>query len=491
MASGQGMDSTLLYDLVLAGGRVIDPESGLDAPRFVGISGDRVARISSDRLPGKRELDVSGLVVAPGFINVNSHSWTPLGQDFEVSDGVTTALELEAGACPAASFGTYEPIRIAGNSRLNFGCSVSHAFARAALLEGAGAATGFDQLSAQQIAGTGSMAMNTAAFEAVLDAAQVQGLEQLLREELAKGVGLGIGMLLDYLSEVVSDAEMRAIFSVAGDTGAPIIVHVRRGNAGDSAGLREIISYARDSGARVHICHVHASAMGGIEEFLDLIRTARKAGVSITTESYPYNAGSTLITAAVFNRNWQEVFGISYEDIELASTGERLTRESWDYYREHAPESTIIHHYNREEWSSIATTAPDVMVAADGVPIFSLDAKVTPFGIGSNARTLGRYVREQRSLSLVDALRKMTLLPADMLSAYNPAFRRKGRLQEGMDADITVFDPATVIDRATFREPYQRSAGIEHVLVNGEFVVRDGELVQDAYPGRRIQRFPS
>ena len=127
-------------------------------------------------------------------------------------------------------------------------------------------------------------------------------------------------------------------------------------------------------------------------------------------------------------------------------------------------------------------------MASDGVPALSLDSKVAPWGVGTNARMLGRYVREKQSLSLMDALRKMTLLPAEMLSDYNPGFERKGRLQVGMDADVTVFDPQRVIDRSTFREPYQASEGISHVIVGGQFAVRSGALSKDAFPGSRVQQ---
>lgn len=477
------------YDIVIAGGRVIDPESGLDAIRDVGIAGARIEAVSAERLTGATTIDASGLVVAPGFINLHSHSWTPLGQEFELRDGVTTALELEAGAYPVADFGTHAPIAIAGRARINYGASVGHAWIRSAILEGDEALAGADAMVARAIEEGGAGDMDRPAFRQPLSAEQLETLRQHLESGLDRG-GLGIGMLLDYMSEVVDDAEMRVIFDVAAERRAPVIVHIRRGIAGDISGLNEIIDYARASGASVHICHVQANAMGNIREFLRVIRAARADGVEITTESFPYNAASTSNTAAVFDRDWQTIFGITYEDVEWAATGERFTEAMWHEYREKYPGGTIIHHYNREEWTSVATNAPDVIVAADGFPIFSLEQKVAPFGIGTNSRVLGRYVREKGSLSLTDAIAKMTWLPAGVLAGYSPAMAAKGRIRAGADADITVFDPETVIDNATFAEPFQPSSGIVHVLVGGRFALRDGEL-QDVFAGRRVLRSES
>jgi dihydroorotase-like cyclic amidohydrolase len=478
---------TTVYDFVLNGGRVIDPGSGLDAIRNVGIAGGSIAAISIEPMQGSTTIDVSGLVVAPGFINLHSHSWTPLGQEFELSDGVTTALELEAGAYPVANFGTHAPIAVAGNARINFGASVGHAWIRSAILEADDSLSGADHMVASAISEGGAGDMERPAFRAPLSPQQREELRVHLETGLDDG-GLGIGMLLDYMSEVVDDAEMRAVFELAADRKAPIIVHIRRGVAGDPAGLQEIIEYAQESAAAVHICHVQANAMSNIEEFLRLIREARDEGTKITTESFPYNGASTSNTAAVFNRDWQTIFDITYEDVEWAATGERFTEEMWHEYREKYPGGTIIHHYNKEEWTSVATNAPDVIVAADGFPIFTLEQKVAPFGIGTNSRVLGRYVREKGSLSLQDAIAKITYLPAKMLQDYSPRMALKGRIKVGADADITVFDPERVIDNATYADPYQASSGIVHVLVGGQLAVHDGALLQDVYAGRRVLR---
>ncbi|MDJ0865571.1 MAG: amidohydrolase family protein [Myxococcota bacterium] len=475
------------FDLVLRGGRVIDPESGLDAVRDVGVRDGRIAAISETPLAGAQVLDARSRIVAPGFIDLHSHSPTPLGQRYQVLDGVTTALELEAGAFPVDAFGS----QVRDGALIHYGASVGYGSIRLEVKHGLRRPhllTDAIELQGWRGAWTAVRSLFVEpreVFEEPASPAERGALRALLEAGLDQG-GLGIGLPLDYISEAVDADEIRMIFEVAGARGVPVFVHVRRGVNGDPAGLYEVLELARETGAAVHVCHVTHNAMRSIELFLAEIRRAREEGADVTTELLPYNAGSALISSAVFGRDWQTIFDITYEDVEWAETGERFDREMWERYRKEHPEGQVIHHYLREEWTRRALVEPGVIVVSDLLPMETEESKVAPHN-GAFAKVLGRYVREAGLLDWSEALARMTRLPAQRLEGFAPAFARKGRVQVGADADLTVFDPATVIDRATYRNPYQPSAGIVHVVVAGTPVVRDGALVEGVHPGRLLR----
>lgn len=462
------------YDLVLHGGRVIDPETGLDAVRDVGIRDGRIAAVSETPLRGDETMDATGHVVAPGFIDLHSHTPTPLGQRYQALDGVTTALELEAGAYPVGALEAF----VDGRPFINYGASVSHLAVRLLVKQG---------IEKPHLLSGIDFVASRPTFTEPLTAQELGELRDHLERGLRDG-GLGIGLLFDYLRAAVGPEELDIVFAVAAEYRAPVFVHIRRGLPGDAAGLAEMIELARRHGTGLHVCHLNANAMSNVDGFLAMIDEARAAGVDVTTEAYPWNAGSTSISAAVFSRDWQSIFGISYEDVEWAETGERFDEKMWNEYREKYPGGTVIHHYGREEWTREAITAPGVMIASDAMPVTAPEDRVHPRGIGTFAKVLGDYAGDgEGRLPLAEALRKMTLLPAQRLASVAPAFTRKGRLQAGADADITVFDPTAVAAAASYRAPLRPSRGIAHVIVGGQFVVHDGELVEGAAHGVLIK----
>ena len=451
------------FDLVLRGGRVIDPASGLDEVRNVAIRDGRIAAMSRRPLDAREVVDVSGLVVAPGFIDLHAHGQDPESSKWQAHDGVTTALELEGGTLQVADWYAAR----AGKARLNFGATASHVQARGArLLES----------SAPQGPGV---------YQAATPE-QLAEIEKRLRQGLAEGA-LGIGMGLGYTPGATREESWR-VFKVAAEKEVSIFVHVRYAGMVEPGSsieaIHEVIGNAAGSGAAVHIVHIGSSGLRQTAILLDLIDGARRTGVKVTTEVYPYTAASTNIKAAILDPGWRERLGADYGDIEWVATGQRLSEQSWEEYR--AKGGMIIAHIIPEEAVDLAVARPGVIIASDGVPF--TDGRAHPRGAGTFARVLGRYVRDKQALTLIEALRKMTILPAQRLERVAPQMLKKGRLAEGMDADITIFDPATVVDRATFAEPALASAGIPHVIVNGTFVVRDGKLIDDARPGRAVRR---
>jgi N-acyl-D-aspartate/D-glutamate deacylase len=442
------------YDLVIEGGRVMDPASGLDAVRNVGVRDGQIAAVSESTLHGDRVIDASGLVVAPGFVDLHEHGQHEEAYGLMVRDGVTSALELEVGTGDVE--GWYAERE--GGQIVNYGVSSGHIPVRMAVLGDPG--TG---LLPAGIGGSGTASP------------QMLGeIERRLRQGLAEGaVAMGFGSA--YTPGATMD-EIRRMFGVAAQVGASVHIHIRNG----LAGLDSTLTAARAARTPLHIVHANSSSGPQISEFLAAIQAARDAGQDVTTETYPYGAGMTEIQSALFD-DWESWDEEDFQRHQLVATGERMTRES--FARARTEGGTVIIHSRTEEMTRTAVASPLTMIASDG---FIEQGRGHPRTSGSYSKVLGRYVRQEGLLTLMEALRKMTIEPAGRLEARVPAMGRKGRLGLGADADITIFDPATVIDRSTYEDATIPAEGIPYVIVGGVVVVDGGELT-DARPGRAIR----
>lgn len=447
-------EQTPPYDLVVANGRVLDPESGLDAVRHVGIRGGKIAAVSETPLTGTRVIDVSRHVVSPGFIDLHEHGQQDESYRLMVRDGVTAAFELEVGTGDVAAwYAAREPGQI-----INYGASIGHIPARMKVLGDPG--TG---LLPAGIGGSGT------ATEA-----QMAAMEAILREGLAQGaVAMGFGSAYTPGAPM---SEIERMFRVAAEGGVSAHIHMR----GGLEGLRETIAAAAAAHAALHIVHVNSSADTEIDAFLAAIKAARDAGQDVTTEAYPYGAGMTEIKSALFD-DWRTWPDSRFALHQLVSTGERLTRATFGKAREAG--GTVIIHGRSEEQTRAAIASPLAMIASDG---FIQSGRGHPRTSGTFAKVLGKYVREDKVVPLMEAVRRMTLEPARRLERRTPAMANKGRIKVGADADLTVFDPATVIDRSTYEDATIPSAGIPYVIVGGQAVVDGGNLTA-AKPGRGIR----
>jgi N-acyl-D-aspartate/D-glutamate deacylase len=439
----------------------MDPESGLDAVRNVGIRDGKIMEITKHNLRGKETINARGMVVAPGFIDLHEHGQEPRNYEFQAHDGVTTSLELERGTADVDAWYAQRE----GKSLINYGVSIGHIPVRMAVMRDPG----------------GFLPVGDAAHRP----ASQKEIEQI-RAAIAKGLrrgALAVGMGINYTS-ATSHAEVVEVFKVAAQFRTSVHVHLRYAGMKEPttglAAIEEVIAAAASTGAPLHVVHITSMGLKDTPQLIAMVEGAHAHGMDVTTEAYPYPASSTAIESAVFDSDWQEAEGITYKDLQWAKTGERLTAETFEKYRK---QGGIVINFNIPE-SAVreALADPNIIVASDGMPITG--PKVHPRGQGTFCRVLGRYVREEKVLDLMTALRKMTLLPAQRLEKRAPVFQNKGRIRVGADADITIFNPDTVIDKATFEDPLQFSAGISYVLVNGVPVVKDGTTVPGIFPGR-------
>lgn len=435
-------------DLVIAGGRVIDPESGFDGPRHVGIRGDRIVAMSATPLQGRETIDATGLVVTPGFIDLHRHAHGDQSHRYAARDGVTSAFEIEIGAQDVDAW-----YRGLGPARLiNFGVAASHIGAR------------------MQVLGDKGFLLPTGPGRGAATPDQIATIVALVEAGLRDG-GVAVGTGPAY-TPGASAEELAAVFRAAAAHGAFVLAHL----GGSAGGFEALMALAASTKAGLHIAHINSTAGDDVRAWLDAIGRARTRGQDVTTEVYPYTAGATLIQSALYD-GWETWPDTRFQMLQWAATGERLTRETFGKYR--AQGGSVIAHGNTEDLLRIGIVDPLPVFASDGGRDFD-DRPTHPRASGTFARVLGRYVRDEGALTLADALRRMTLEPARRLEGRVPEMRDRGRLRVGAFADITVFDPRTVIDKSTYTNAAVASEGIVHVLVNGVPVVRAGVVDESA-----------
>lgn len=491
------------YDVAILNGRVMDPETGLDAVRNVGIRGDKIAAVTEKPITGNETIDASGLVVAPGFIDMHHHNaGAPFGQKLALRDGVTTPMELEAGVYPINEW--YAAIE--GRCRTNYGASVGTIAVREHI---------FNDGYKSKFAGDFVYDMTGAASEThtsmkwssqVATPEQVERIGEMLEEGLREGA-IGIGHCPGYMVAGTTQQESMLCQKLAGEHGRAVFLHGRFSSqmppVSGLLGFLEQMAPQEVYGGGLVIQHMTAQALSESPQALQLIDAARDKGIQVLAEIYPYNFGGTIVGADYLHpNNYQRNMARDYKDIIEQSTLTPLTKERYEELVATAPGTSVMFYNATEDTVYEALAHPTSVLGSDAFPYTAKEtgevalAWDVPFdavnghprGAGSHARLL-RWTREKKvDIPLVLAVSKMTYSIARFLEDNGvPQMATKGRIQEGADADITAFDPDSVTDNATMEQGGLASTGIPYVVVNGIPVVRDSETVDGVFPGRPVR----
>ena len=491
------------YDVVLQGGRVIDPETYLDGIYNVGINGGQIATITKDKLDGKDIVDASNLIVSPGFIDLHAHAQNIASNRIQGSDGVTTALELEAGILPIGEF--YDNCAKEGRP-INYGASAGWAWAR------------LESMNPEKGKMVPNVAWTFGSFglkEWTGNISSDKELEEILEltEQGLKEGGIGIGVLHAYCPGAAT-TELLGLWRLAAKYGRPTYTHLQNVSMVEpksgTESLVELMGLAAATGAHTHVCHLNSVSLHDAKQNTDILKRAQAAGLRVTTEAYVYGAGCSAIAAAEFDpKDVEERMGITWSDLTLVKNMHDFTsKEEFVEARNTNPGDSVIVHFLREDDNpqdaamlDLSVMFPGAGICTDSIPwtdasgaFYEGSEWPLPEGLNSHPRAAGNYcrflrkwVRERGVMSWMDAIRQASLNSALILDDCVPGMKKKGRLQEGMDADIIVFDPETVTDTATFQEPLQLSKGMQHVIVNGTFLIRDEVLDAKAMPGRAVR----
>jgi N-acyl-D-glutamate deacylase len=490
------------YDLVITGGRVIDPETGLDEVYNVGIKGDKIAAVTKDKIEGKDSIDAKGHVVCPGFIDMHHHNVDiPFGQKLALRDGVTTPMELEAGVYPVDEWYANKK----GKSRTNYGASVGTIPVREHI---------FNPAYKTKFAGDWIFDFEAAAKESHISMSwvtqratpeQIKKYERMLEEGLQQG-SVGIGHAVGYMVAGCSQQESIIAQKLVGKYGQSTFVHARFSSqmppTSGILGFLEMMAPQEVYGGGIVIQHISAQALRDTMAALELVDAARAKGIQILGELYPYNYGGSMVAADYLHPdNYGPNMGRDYKDIIEISNVTPLTKERYDELNKTAP-GTLIMFYNATEEDVYKGLAhPTTVLGSDafpysvretGKPAMDWDVPFDavnghPRGAGSHALLLSLVREKTVDIPLSLAVSKMSYMIAQYLEDNGvPQMANKGRIQEGKDADITIFDPKTVKDNSTMKDGGLPSTGIPYVLVNGTVVVRDSHTVNDIFPGKPI-----
>lgn len=496
------------FDLLITGGRVMDPETGFDAIADVGIRDGSIVAIGHDLGPATHRIEAAGQIVAPGFIDLHSHGHSIAADRMQAFDGITTTLELEIGTLPV---GPWYAAQAARGRILNYGSSTAWINARKAVM------TGIDLSGLTPLEATAAGVEDNRWATDVAEPAQVADIVARVREGILDG-GIGIGFPNAYASGA-GVKEMTELCQMAADLGVPTFTHVAYASNVDPRSSIEayirLIGYAGATGAHMHICHLNSTSGIDIARAAEILQKAQAQGLPITVEAYPYGTGSTVIGASFLSDPLYPVrTGQGYEAVHVVATGHRFTsRDELLAAVEQNPSELIFTDFldsegegagsygPQQDLLDISVTYPGGAIGSDSMPWvdtaganywgedWPLPADVFshPRSSGTFTRFFRQFVRERNLVPMMEAIAKCTLIPARVIEGCAPVMKRKARIQIGCDADIVVFDPDLIGDRATFEEMNRPAVGVSALLVNGVPVIVGGEMQVDVRPGQPVR----
>lgn len=490
------------FDVAILNGRVVDPETHFDAIRNVGIKDGQIAVITEKTIQGKETIDASNQVVSPGFIDIHAHGQNIGDYRMQAMQGVTTMLELESGVLPINQWYKAQSQK---KLPLNYGAAAGWTYARIATFSDTEPEATAAYFQNAQKDNDWKMEIATPEQEKKILALVEEGINQG-----SLGIGINAGYAPGYgQKEYYALAQMAAKYDVATYT------HVRYASNAEPKSsyeaIKELIANSALTGAHMHLCHINSSSLKDIEAIIPMVDDAYEQNINISVGAYPWGAASTVVGAAMFTgEGWRERMGSTAHNFQLGT--ERMTEEQLEDYQKNKPGTFIVWHFldesNPEDLALLDRSIlhPKILIESDEMFWMTMDhdghienyegdewplpegAFSHPRSNGTFAKILRSYVRERGVMTMQEALRKMTLMPAQNLEDFVPQMKKKGRLQVGMDADITIFDPETVADVGTYEKPNQAAVGVSTVLVNGVLVVKEGQLIKEAAPGRPIRR---
>lgn len=491
------------YDLVILNGRVMDPETKLDALRNVGVRDGKIAAITKEKIKGKETIDAKDHVVAPGFIDMHDHNTAaPFGQKLALRDGVTTPMELEAGVYPVDTWYAY----LEGKSQTNYGASVGTIPVRETLLNPDYKSKAYgDFLYDMQVPKHTHTSMKWSTQIATAD--QINKIGGMLEKGLKQGA-IGIGHCPGYMVSGSTQRESNIVQQLAGQHRVSSFVHGRFSSqmppTSGLLGIDEMMAPQATYGGGLVVQHMTAQTLAVTPQALQFIDDAREKGIKVIAEIYPYDFGGTIAGADYLHpHNYQTNMGRDYKDIIEVSTMKPLTKARYEELVKTAPGTSVMFYNAKQDTVHQALAHPNTVLGSDSYPYTLRDsggpaiAWDTPYdavnghprGAGAHARLL-RLVREKKvDIPLMDGISKMTYLIAQYLQDNGvEQMAHKGRIQVGADADITIFDPKTVKDNSTMKDGGLPSTGIPYVVVNGTIVVKDSKVLKGVYPGKPIRR---